>query len=178
MDSAQTEREAVDSLRLIDVHEDDKAVLANLIQFYRYDLSEFRGYDLTPHGTYVYRYLDHYFTDSNRQARFIEVGGHLAGFCLTRHLGSDLRLMGDFFVVRAYRHQGIAQRAATLVFTTSPGRWQVAVGHDNTAALRFWTRLITSIAADDVTHADRFPPDVSVPGRWFEFDVRSVSGPD
>jgi hypothetical protein len=77
------------NLQLIDVREADKAVLANLIQLYRYDLSEFRRYELSSHGTYVYRYLDHYFLDSDHRASFIDVDGHLAGFCLTRRLESN-----------------------------------------------------------------------------------------
>jgi predicted acetyltransferase len=156
--------------RLVDAGETDKAVLANLIQLYRYDLSEFRGYELSPHGTYVYRYLDHYFVEPGRRARFIDVDGSLAGFCLTRRLESGLWSMSEFFIVRAHRHRGIAQAAATLVFASSPGRWQVAVDHDNTPALKFWSELIPSVASN-VSHRDRFPPDVSFPGRWFEFEI-------
>ena len=101
-------------LRLIDVREADKAVLANLIQLYRYDLSEFRGYELSPHGTYAYRYLDHYFLDQGRRASFIEVDSHLAGFCLTRRLEPDLCSMAEFFVVRAHRHRGVARSSGNF----------------------------------------------------------------
>jgi predicted acetyltransferase len=165
------------NLQLIEVREADKAVLANLIQLYRYDLSEFRGYELSSHGTYVYRYLDHYFLDADRRANFIDVDGHLAGFCLTRRLESDLCSMAEFFVVRAYRHRGIAQAAATLAFTSDPGRWQVAVDHDNNPALSFWTKLIEAVAATEFSHRDRFPPDVAFPGRWFEFEIANISRP-
>jgi predicted acetyltransferase len=165
------------NLRLIDVREADKAVLANLIQLYRYDLSEFRGYELSPHGTYAYRYLDHYFLDQDRRASFIEVDSHLAGFCLTRRLEPDLCSMAEFFVVRAHRHRGIAQAAATSAFTSNPGRWQVAVDHHNTPALTFWKKLIEAVATTNVSHSDRFPPDVAFPGRWFEFEVANTSHP-
>jgi predicted acetyltransferase len=165
------------NLHLIDVREADKGVLANLIQLYRYDLSEFRGYELSSHGTYVYRYLDHYFLDSDHQASIIDVGGHLAGFCLTRRLGSDLCSMAEFFIVRAHRHRGIAQAAATLAFASNPGRWQLAVDHNNAPALRFWTKLIESVATGDVNRSDRFPPDVAFPGRWFEFEIGNISRP-
>lgn len=42
---------------------EDKVVLANLIQLYRYDSSEFDGHALTEHGLYLYKYLDHQWTD-------------------------------------------------------------------------------------------------------------------
>lgn len=64
-----------------------KQVLANLVQVYRYDLSAIRGYELTPHGTFVYRFLDHCFTESGREVCFITAGGQLAGFTMTRELG-------------------------------------------------------------------------------------------
>jgi hypothetical protein len=51
------------------VAEEDKAILANLVQLYRHDLSEFRHYPLTEHGTFVYRFLDHYFFDDGRVQR-------------------------------------------------------------------------------------------------------------
>jgi predicted acetyltransferase len=69
------------NVELITVIESTKHVLANLVQFYRYDFSGIRGYELTPHGTFVYRYLDHYFAqEDSREACFITTGGRLAGF--------------------------------------------------------------------------------------------------
>lgn len=50
------------------VAEADKAVLANLVQLYRHDLSEFRSYELTEHGTCVYRFVDHTFLEEGRHA--------------------------------------------------------------------------------------------------------------
>jgi len=85
--------------------------------------------------------------------------------------------MAEFFAVRAHRHRGIAQATVTLAFTSDPGRWQVAVDHDNTPALRFWTKLIESVASTNVSHSDRFPPDVAFPGRWFEFEIANISRP-
>ena len=43
-------------------------MLANLIQLYRHDLLEFRGYELSEHGTFVYRFLDHYWSEPGRGA--------------------------------------------------------------------------------------------------------------
>ena len=39
---------SVMNVQLTAVTEDHKDVLANLLQFYRYDFSEFHGYELTP----------------------------------------------------------------------------------------------------------------------------------
>jgi hypothetical protein len=42
---------------LVRVGDNDKPVLANLVQFYCYELSAVRRYEVTEHGLYVYRYL-------------------------------------------------------------------------------------------------------------------------
>jgi predicted acetyltransferase len=91
------------NVELTAVTEDHKDVLANLLQFYRYEFSEFRGYELTPHGTFVYRYLDHYFTDDDREACLITASGQLAGFAMTRLLSDGARMMAEFFIVRRHR---------------------------------------------------------------------------
>ncbi|WP_206787740.1 hypothetical protein [Amycolatopsis sp. MtRt-6] len=72
-------------VELTAVAEADKPVLANLLQLYQYDFSEIRELDLTPHGTFTYRYLDPYFTESGREAYFITVDHTLAGFALLRN---------------------------------------------------------------------------------------------
>jgi len=62
---------AVESTQLVPVNDDDKPVLANLLQFYCYEFAAIRQYDVTDHGLYVYRYLYHYFVESGRDAYFI-----------------------------------------------------------------------------------------------------------
>jgi hypothetical protein len=56
-DPSSCEHFIVDVL-LQGVDEEDKSVLENLLQLYRYDPSVVRGYELSEHGTFVYRFLD------------------------------------------------------------------------------------------------------------------------
>ncbi|MGW5354212.1 hypothetical protein ACWERV_27295 [Streptomyces sp. NPDC004031] len=70
-------------IEMVPVAAQDKTVLGNLVQLYQYDFSDVRGYDVTPHGTFVYRFLDHYFTEDDREACFIRIDGALAGFSMT-----------------------------------------------------------------------------------------------
>lgn len=158
---------------LVAVTEADKPVLANLLQLYRYDFSEIRGYELTPHGTFVYRFLDHYFTDAGREAHFITVDGQLAGFALAR---SDVHEdgswnVGEFFVVRRHRGKGVARAAAVQLWSRHPGVWTLAYDHANQSAAAFWNTVVDSVADGPVTRADRYPPDVSFPGTWLRFQA-------
>jgi len=157
---------------LTPVAEPDKLVLANLIQLYCYDFSEIRGDDLTAHGTFSYRYLDHYFVESARQACFITVDGTLAGFTMTRQLDDGAREVSEFFVVRRHRRHGIGQAAARQMFRRHPGRWQLAFDHANHLAARFWPRLTSSVADGPVQRTDRYPPDVAYPGTWLRLHIQ------
>jgi predicted acetyltransferase len=159
------------------IAEQDKSVLANLIQLYRYDFSEIRGYDLTAHGTFVYRYLDHYFVEDTREACFVTVDGVLAGFTMTRQLDDGNREVSEFFVVRRHRRHGIGEAAARQMFYRHPGPWQVAVDHANHAASRFWQQVTAAVAHGPVRSIDRYPPDVAYPGTWLRLHVEAAVEP-
>lgn len=61
---------------------EDKLVLSNLIQLYRYDSSEFDDHKLGQHGLYLYKYLDHQWTEDYRRPFIVRVDGEIAGFVL------------------------------------------------------------------------------------------------
>jgi predicted acetyltransferase len=124
---------------------DDKPVLANLLELYMHDFSEFVGWDLNEHGRYGYRYLDHYWTEAGRHPFIVRVGGRLAGFALVRMLVLDERSetsMADFFILRKYRGQGVGEAVARHLFDQFPGQWSVAQMDRNVAAQRFWRAII------------------------------------
>lgn len=159
-------------VELITVTEEHKHVLANLLQFYRYDFSPIRGYDLTSHGTFVYRYLDHYFTEDGREACFITADSQLAGFTMTRQVGGSACEVAEFFVARRHRRHGVGRQAAHQMFRRHPGEWLLAFDHANLAAARFWPSVVAAIADGPVGCSDRYPPEVSYPGTWLRFSVQ------
>ena len=163
------------NVELTPVAEQDKSVLANLIQFCHYDFSEIRGYDLTPHGTFVYRFLDQYFTDDTREACFITADGTLAGFTMTRLLGDGTREVAEFFVVRRHRRRGVGQAAAHQMFRRHPGRWQLAFDHANHPATQFWLRVTATVASGPILRTERYPPDVAYPGTWLRLHVPAAA---
>jgi GrpB-like predicted nucleotidyltransferase (UPF0157 family)/predicted acetyltransferase len=138
---------------VVDVHvalqpvvEEDKAVLANLIQLYRYDLSDVRGYELSEHGTFVYRFLDHYWTEPGRDAFFIRVDGRLGGFALAREVDGGHEV-AEFFVAHRHRRAGVGRRAALLLFGRFPGRWSLFHDDANEPAARFWEEVVAEASA-------------------------------
>ncbi len=160
------------NIELTVVTEEHKHVLANLLQFYRYDFSAIRGYELTPHGTFIYRYLDHYFTEDGREACLITTSGQLAGFTMTRQHRDAAHEVAEFFIVRRHRRSGIGRAAAHQMFRRYPGEWLLAFDHANHAAAQFWPATVSAIADGLIDTTDRRPPEVSYPGTWLRFHVR------
>ena len=75
----------------------------------------------------------------------IEAGGALAGFCLIDRyaLVPDIDWnMSQFFVMGPWTGHGVGRRAAVTAFERFAGRWQVMQIPENTAAVRFWRRII------------------------------------
>ncbi|WP_426593360.1 GNAT family N-acetyltransferase [Cellulomonas sp. McL0617] len=110
------------------------------MEFYAYDWSEFDDRDVDEHGEFGYRWLDHYWTDEDRHAFLIRAEGKLAGFALVRQ--EQRTEMAEFFVLRRYRRRGVGAAAATALFHSYPGPWEVTQRLTNPAATAFWRRAI------------------------------------
>jgi predicted acetyltransferase len=124
----------------------DKDVLRHLMELYLYDFSEFDGRDLGPHGTYEYRYLDHYWTEPGRFPFFIRHNSDLAGLALVRFVDGSAD-MAEFFVMRKYRRQGVGAQAARQLFDRFQGHWDVRELSTNAPAQKFWRSVIGAYAS-------------------------------
>ena len=127
-------------VQVVEALEDDRTVIGRLLQLYHYDFSEFDGSDVNPHGEYLHRYFDEYWTDSDRKAFLFRVEAELAGFALV--FTGEPRDIAEFFVLRKYRGRGVGAQAAASLFARLPGRWTVRQQLTNPAATAFWRKAI------------------------------------
>ncbi len=126
---------------------EDKHILRSLLEFYKYDSSEFDGGDVNSHGLYGYKYLDHYWTEDGRHPILVRVNGNLAGFALVRQLekaenGEIYYSIAEFFVMKKYRRKGVGRHIAFRVFDMFEGNWKVAQVEENEIAKKFWRKTI------------------------------------
>ncbi|WP_163852911.1 GNAT family N-acetyltransferase [Paenibacillus elgii] len=123
---------------------EQKSVLRNLLELYKYDFTEFDPEDVNEHGLFEYPFLDHYWTEEGRHPFLVHVDGKLAGFALIRELGSDERVysVAEFFVMKKYRRHGVGREMAFDLFNRFPGQWEVAQMEENEPAQTFWRRII------------------------------------
>ena len=141
-----------------------RETLANLIQLYTHDFSDFwtdrPDGDLREDGRFEdYLYLDSYWTDADREPLLIRADGALAGFALINtfaHSGLPADFsVAEFFVARKYRRAGVGQAAAGQIIRARPGQWDIAVARRNLAAQPFWRRVAATTATGPVDELDK-----------------------
>lgn len=138
---------------LVPVAQTQAAVLANLLELYSHDMSEYFPVELGPDGRFGYRHLPSYWSEPSRFPFFIVEEGKLAGFALAMR-GSpateepDDLDVAELFVLRSFRRHGVGERAAARLWDTLPGRWVVRVLPANRGAMAFWERAVRSYTSD------------------------------
>ncbi len=126
-----------------------KPVLANLLELYAHDFSEFMELDIGPDGRFGYRDIDLYWNDPQRFPFLVKVSRRLAGFFLVQAVTRGHEMvwdMAEFFVLRGYRGRSIGTRVAQEAFAKFPGEWQVRVMECNLPAGAFWSHAVRAFA--------------------------------
>jgi predicted acetyltransferase len=124
-------------------------IVANLLQLYIHDFSEFLPLEIGPDGTFGYPDLPLYWQTPGRHPFLIQVDGIWAGFVLVKtsldlSTNQPISDIAEFFILRAYRRLGIGTQVAHAVWRRFPGPWTVRVTQSNHAALPFWERAISA----------------------------------
>jgi predicted acetyltransferase len=128
---------------------EQEPVLANLLELYAHDLSEFFDIQLQPNGRFGYPLLSRYWEEETRRPFLVKVDRAIAGFVLiTRgsRISGDPQIwdVAEFFIVRRHRRRGIGASAAAEVWRRFPGPWEVRVLEGNMPARSFWRSTIDS----------------------------------
>jgi predicted acetyltransferase len=130
-------------IKLRQIAYSEKIDLKNLLDTYRQELYHVSLSYLSP-----YKYLDDYFTDTNRRPLFILADDKVAGFALInlRDPLSDgnKQAIAEFYVIPDYRNQDIGKIATKKIFDMYPGEWVIRVRKDN-PAYDFWKKTIEEI---------------------------------
>jgi len=135
-------------IEVVAATEEDRPLLANLIQFYLYDFTDFKEWDVQEDGRFGDYGLDGCWTSDYRHPFLIRANGKLAGFAIIddrSHLTGERGVwdVADFFVLRRYRRCGTGGHAARLLFDRFRGRWEVRIMAANQGALAFWRKVIS-----------------------------------
>ena len=126
---------------------DEREVLANLLEKYEYEFSQYNEQDVNKLGLYGCPYLDFYWTDEDRFPYFIEVDGKLAGFIMVFNYREEGwpetdHQIAEFFVMYKYRRLGVGKQAFFQVLEKHRGRWGLGWHPKNITSAKFWTNVI------------------------------------
>jgi predicted acetyltransferase len=145
---------AVD-VEIVPVLPAQEPILANLLELYAHDFSEFVELQLGADGRFGYKHLPLYWTESDRYPFLVIANGHLAGFVFVRR-GSeisgdtDVWDIAEFFIMRGFRRLGIGMRVAHEIWIKFPGKWEVRVMDRNPKARVFWERTINEFLYKEI----------------------------
>ena len=152
-------------------------ILANLLELYAHDFSEFHRLDIGADGRFGYKPLPLYWSQPNRHPFRIRAEGELAGLALVKK-GSEITDnptiwdMAEFFILRGCRRTGIGTLAAQEVWRRFPGFWEVRVMQSNLSANSFWQKAISHFTREAIQ-----PVRIEKDGRhWqlFSFESKHV----
>ena len=161
-------------VEIIPALKEQEPILANLLELYAHDFSEFIDLKLGADGRFGYEHLHLYWKEPGRHPFLVMVNGHLAGFVFVRK-GSqitgdeDIWDMAEFFIVRGYRRLGVGMRVAHEVWKQFPGNWEVRVIDRNQRAKGFWASAISEFLGR-IIHPTSFLKNSE---RWHVFSFES-----
>jgi predicted acetyltransferase len=166
-------------IELVRATPDQQPIIANLIELYAYDFSEFYPIELGTDGRFGYKDLALYWSEADRLPFLIRVNDRWAGFVLVKRERAvegkqPVWDVSEFFVLRAWRRRSVGITVAHELWQRCPGRWQVRVMESNDSGCRFWEKAVWAFAGDDVK-LSRFEKD-GVNWRLFTFETKPGVG--
>ena len=126
---------------------EQQPILANLLELYAYDFTEFHDFDIGDDGFYGYEYLPLYWTEEHRYPYLVTVNDKIAGFVLLQQgcpFSNNPAIwdIAEFFIMRKYQRKGIGTKVALKLFSQNQGEWQVRVLAENKNGNAFWHATI------------------------------------
>lgn len=132
---------------------DEKETLANLLEKYNYEFSQYDKRQFDNNGLFGYKYLNNYFTDNDRYAYFIYVEDLLAGFALINKYHECERpidwSIAEFFVSYNFRRQGVATEAVNQIFKIHKGYYHIKYHKKNKASVVLWNNVAKKYSNDN-----------------------------
>lgn len=145
----------VNKIELVTATLNDYPTLQNMGRFYVYDMSEYMGHqagwEIPEDGLYECIEFKKYWEDSNSFPFLVRYENEIVGFAIIDKKGSDATIdfnMAQFFVLRKFKHKGVAREIARRCFDKFPGTWEVMVMPGNEGAYRFWRSTIKKYTGD------------------------------
>lgn len=139
-------------MQIIKSDPSNRSVIENMMQLYLHDLSPFTNELPDKNGLFsLGKYFGLYWEEHDRFPYILFHNDQPIGFALVREIGLQSHSIAEFFVLKAYRKQGLATKFAHDVFRRHPGDWSVAQLESHVTAQSFWHNTISSYTKGQFT---------------------------
>ena len=131
-------------MKLQRVSQAEHRELANAMRPYLAELAKIEG-DQAEATSLDYSYLPLYWTESGREAYWLEEQGNRAGFALINtamFVRSGAWSVSEFYVAPPWRRKGLGRQAVCALLALHPGWWEIGILPGHIAALSFWTIVL------------------------------------
>nr|WP_154985737.1 GNAT family N-acetyltransferase [Paenibacillus xylanexedens] len=127
----------------------NKEQLENLFNYYLYELSAYSQEDIGTEGTFEMEDISPYYRDGRLYPYFITINDKNVGFILVTSPPYVAEAVDysvqELFVLPKYRGTNIAKDAVMQIFKLYSGRYEVGMFKSNLKAVKFWTKLISTL---------------------------------
>jgi len=146
-------------VKLEPVKFEQKELLYNLYQYYRYDFSKYTEEDVGLDGRFAID-LEHYWIDPRWNPFFICNGERIIGFLVVLFENYDTEpdpthVIYDFLILSKYRKRGLGKKAATEAFDLFKANWKVVQIKKNEPAILFWRNVVNHYTSGQYTEVFR-----------------------
>ncbi|GFN33001.1 hypothetical protein PCURB6_32610 [Paenibacillus curdlanolyticus] len=163
------------------ITESNKEQFENLFNYYLYELSPYSREDIGTKGTFEMEDISPYYRDERLYPYYIMLNERIAGFILVTsppYVAEDVDYsVQELFVLPKYRGTNIAQDAVVQIFKLYPGRYEVGMYKSNIIAVKFWTKLLSTLQTPVLVEDGSFELDgnvVSTTGMKFSVSYESI----
>lgn len=134
-------------IELLPTTADQQALIANLLQFYAYESSDWEQEDIEVDGRfYIHEpHLKLYWQEPDWSANLVLVDGFIAGFLLIERSelpGVAALEFADLFILKKYRRLGIGQALVEQVIVAGGGNWVISFYEQDSQARQFWHTVL------------------------------------
>lgn len=154
-----------------------KPILANLLELYSYEFTQFFDFDIGENGFYGYPWLSQYWSDPARFPYLIYVDEKIAGFVLVQKGSpidedSEIYDIAEFFIMQKYKRKHVGITVANKIWKMRKGPWQVRVLVMNKIACLFWKKAIKQF-----THKEPIATELEIKNdHWLIYRFSSMGG--
>lgn len=141
-------------ITLEEVQKEDQDIIKNLYPLFLHDLSVYDTDEVVDNkGKYDLTFLDNYWQSEDLIPFLIRIDEKIAGFILMQKgyyapPSNEDYYIGQLFVLRNYRCEGVGERAIALLFSRYPGSYLLGILPENTPAIHFWEAFYEKYGID------------------------------